>query len=171
MNNPESIVGGVESPPSSLRKILLAILALGMIGSLTELILLKHSEDVYQWIPLVLLGAGLPVLAWQGARGSVLSLRLLRWLMCGFVAAGIAGVYYHFQGSAEFKLESQPQLAGMELFWAAIRVKAPPLLAPGSMVQLGLLGLAYTYKHPALKLSPRKGESGVAVEKVITRVT
>ncbi len=158
MNSPESIVGGVESPLSSLRKILRAILAFGMIGSLTELILLKHSEDVYQWIPLVLLGVGLPVLAWQGARGSVLSLRLLRWLMCAFVAAGIAGVYYHFQGSAEFKLESQPQLAGMELLWAAIRVKAPPLLAPGSMVQLGLLGLAYTYKHPALKRSPRKGE-------------
>ena len=49
-------------------------------------------------------------------------------------------------------------LAGMALFWAAIGAKAPPLLAPGSMVQLGLLGLAYTYKHPALKRSQRKGE-------------
>ncbi|HYJ16246.1 MAG TPA: hypothetical protein VE170_12200 [Candidatus Limnocylindria bacterium] len=39
-----------------------------------------------------------------------------------------------------------------------IGAKAPPLLAPGSMVQLGLLGLAYTYKHPALKSSQRKGE-------------
>ncbi len=43
----------------------------------------------------------------------------------------------------------------MALFWAAIGAKAPPLLAPGSMVQLGFLGLAYTYKHPALqKLKP-----------------
>ena len=158
MSNPGSIVGVEGSGLSSLRKILLAILALGMIGILMELILLKHSEDVYQWIPLVLLGVGLPMLAWQGAHGGVLSLRLLRWLMCGFVAAGIAGVYFHFQGSAEFKLESQPNLAGMALFWAAIGAKAPPLLAPGSMVQLGLLGLAYTYKHPTLKSSQRKGE-------------
>ncbi len=158
MTNPESIVGVEGSRLSGLRKILLAILALGMIGVLAELILLKHSEDVYQWIPLVLLGVGLPMLAWQSVRGGVLSLRLLRWLMCGFVAAGIAGVYFHFQGSAEFKLESQPKLAGMELFWAAIGAKAPPLLAPGSMVQLGLLGLAYTYKHPALKSLQRKGE-------------
>jgi len=158
MSNPGSIVGVEGSGLSSLRKILLAILALGMIGILMELILLKHSEDVYQWIPLVLLGVGLPMLAWQGALGGVLSLRLLRWLMCGFVAAGIAGVYFHFQGSAEFKLESQPNLAGMALFWAAIGAKAPPLLAPGSMVQLGLLGLAYTYKHPTLKSSQRKGE-------------
>ncbi|MGZ9130260.1 MAG: hypothetical protein ACXW4Z_20990 [Candidatus Binatia bacterium] len=158
MNNSESIVGVEESRLASLRKILLAILALGMIGAVTELILLKHTEDMYQWVPWVLLGVGVPVLAWQGVRGDVLSLQLLRWLMCGFVAAGIAGIYFHFQGSAEFKLESQPNLAGMALFWAAIGAKAPPLLAPGSMVQLGLLGLAYTYKHPALKLSQRKGE-------------
>ncbi|HYJ16247.1 MAG TPA: hypothetical protein VE170_12205 [Candidatus Limnocylindria bacterium] len=116
MTNPESIVGVEGWRLSRLRKILLSILALGMIGSLTELILLKHSEDLYQWIPLVLLGFGLPMLAWQGALGGVLSLRLLRWLMCGFVAAGIAGVYFHFQGSVEFRLESQPKLAGMELF-------------------------------------------------------
>ena len=141
MNNRESIVGVEESRLASLRNILLGILAFGMIGTVTELILLKHREDIYQWIPLVLLGVGLPVLAWQGVRGGVLSLRLLRWLMCGFVAAGIAGVYFHFQGSAEFKLESQPDLAGMALFWAAIGAKAPPLLAPGLMVQLGSLGL------------------------------
>ncbi len=26
--------------------------------------------------------------------------------------------------------------------------KTPPALAPGSMAQLGLIGLAYTYRHP-----------------------
>ena len=140
MNNPESIVGVEESRLASLRKILLVILAFGMIGTVTELILLKHSEDVYQWIPLVLLGVGLPVLAWQGVRGGVLSLRLLRWLMCGFVAAGIAGVYFHFQGSAEFKLESQPNLAGMALFWAAITQRAATAGArlDGAVGTLGL---------------------------------
>lgn len=140
-----------EASLSAVRKILLAVLAVGMAGSLAELILLQHDEDLYQWIPLALLGGGLPVAAWHGLAGGGLSLRLLRWLMYGFVAAGVAGVYFHFQGSAEFKLESQPNLAGWALFWAAIGAKAPPLLAPGSMVQLGLLGLAYSYKHPALK--------------------
>lgn len=140
-----------EASLSAVRKILLAVLAVGMAGSLAELILLQHDEDLYQWIPLALLGGGLPVATWQGLAGGGLSLRLLRWLMYGFVAAGVAGVYFHFQGSAEFKLESQPNLAGWALFWAAIGAKAPPLLAPGSMVQLGLLGLAYSYKHPALK--------------------
>ena len=141
-----------------VRRILLAILALGVAGSLTELILLKHTENIFQWVPLVLLGTGGSVLVWHSVSGSSASLRLLRWLMCGFVAAGMAGVYFHFQGSAEFKLESQPTLAGMALFWEAIRAKAPPLLAPGSMVQLGLLGLAYTYKHPVLQESNKQGD-------------
>ncbi|MBM2806157.1 MAG: hypothetical protein HW419_4050, partial [Deltaproteobacteria bacterium] len=82
----------------------------------------------------------------------------LRWLMLAFVVSGLVGVYFHFQGSAEFKLESNPTLSGMALFWEAIRGKAPPLLAPGAMVQLGLLGLVYTYKHPALGRSDKKGE-------------
>ena len=143
----------------TVRRILLAILALGMAGTLTELILLKHTEDVIQWVPLALLGTGATSLAWHSVSRGSASLRLMRWLMWAFVAAGMAGVYFHFQGSAEFKLESQPNLAGMALLWEAIRAKAPPLLAPGSMVQLGLLGLAYTYKHPALQQSNKKGDS------------
>ena len=55
-------------------------------------------------------------------------------------------------------MESQPTLAGMALFWEAIRAKTPPLLAPGAMVQLGLLGLVYTYKHPMLKDQHERGE-------------
>jgi len=141
-----------------VRKILLVILALGMVGTLTELILLKHTEEPLQWVPLVLLGAGGAVLLWHSVSGGSASLRLMRWLMCGFIAAGMAGVYFHFQGSAEFKLESQPTLAGMALFWEAIRAKTPPFLAPGAMAQLGLLGLVYTYKHPMLKRSNEMGE-------------
>ena len=143
---------------AALRKFILAILALGMAGSLTELILLKHSEDIFQWIPLALLGAGSATLCWHGLGGNAVSARVLRWLMYGFIAAGVAGIYYHFQGSAEFKLESQPNLRGLALFWAAIGAKAPPLLALGAMVQLGLLGLAYTYKLPVLQRSSEKGE-------------
>ena len=158
MNNVDSTTRIETSLLANVRKILLAILALGMIGSLTELILLKHSEDVFQWVPLVLLGLGLAALAWHGLSGSALSARLLHWLMYGFVGAGAAGIYFHFQGSAEFKLESQPNLAGMALFWEAIRAKAPPLLAPGSMVQLGLLGLAYTYKLPVLQQLNERGD-------------
>ena len=133
---------------AAVRKLLLAILIFGMLGSTTELILLKHTEDVRQWIPLTLLAAALSVFAWHVVHASPANLRLIYWLMIAFVASGVAGVYFHFQGSAEFKLEGHPSLRGWALFWEAIRGKTPPLLAPGAMIQLGLIGLAYTYKHP-----------------------
>jgi len=128
------------------------------VGSTTELILLAHTEDWRQWIPLILLAAALSALAWHWLSRSAMSTQALRWLMLAFVVSGLAGIYLHFQGSAEFKLESNPKLGGMALFWEAIRSKAPPLLAPGAMVQLGLLGLVYTYKHPALGGWNKKGE-------------
>ena len=68
---------------AAIRKLLLAILLLGMIGSGAELVLLKHSEDVRQWIPLVLLAGGLICCAWLGVSGSAAATKLLRWLMIG----------------------------------------------------------------------------------------
>ena len=44
-----------------------------------------------------------------------------------------------------------PQLAGWPLFVKIVTAKAPPALAPASMVMIGLLGLIYTYQHPALR--------------------
>lgn len=140
------------------RRLLLAILLLGLAGTCAELLLLNHMEDLRQWIPLMLIGASFIVLAWHGVRRSATSTRAIRWIMVGFLAGGLAGVYFHYQGSAEFKLESNPSLNGWALVWAAIRAKTPPLLAPGAMIQLGLLGLAYTYRHPALTSREREGE-------------
>jgi len=74
------------------------------------------------------------------------------------LARGLAGLYFHYQGSAEFKLESNPSLRGWPLFWAAVKGKAPPLLAPGAMMQLGLVGWVYTFKHPALDRAKKEGE-------------
>jgi hypothetical protein len=145
-----ALASGDGSAAAVVRKFLLAILILGMLGSTTELILLKHTEDVRQWIPLTLLAVALSVFGWHIVNASPANLRLIHWLMIAFVASGVAGIYFHFQGSAEFKLEGHPSLRGWALFWEAIRGKAPPLLAPGAMIQLGLLGLAYSYKHPAL---------------------
>jgi hypothetical protein len=42
-----------------------------------------------------------------------------------------------------------PALAGFELVRESLS-GATPALAPGTMIQLGLIGLAYTYRHPRL---------------------
>jgi hypothetical protein len=46
----------------------------------------------------------------------------------------------------EFQLEMDPSLQGVNLYRKAILAKTPPALAPGAMIQLGLIGLAYTFR-------------------------
>lgn len=129
-----------------LRRFLLVILTIGMAGTAVELLLLKHDEGAIQLVPLVLLGAGLASVAWHAARRGTASARALRTVMVAFVAAGAAGVYFHYRANVEFQLETDPSLAGAALLWKVLAAKAPPALAPGVMIQFGLLGLAYTYR-------------------------
>ena len=132
-----------------LRRILLAILVLGVIGTTAELLLLSHDEGVLQLIPLVLMAVGLFVIVWHLRSESTSSLRALRVSMLSFVLAGVVGIGLHYRGSAEFQAEVDPALGGFALFRKVMTSKAPPALAPGVMAQLGLLGLACTYQHPS----------------------
>jgi len=129
-----------------LRRLLAAILLIGMSGTLVELLLLRHVEDTVQLVPIVLLGCGLIAVAWHARTRSAVSARTVRILMVLFVAAGFAGVYYHFAANVEFQKETDPSLAGRALVWKALEATVPPALAPGVMLQLGLIGVAYTYK-------------------------
>ena len=137
-----------------VRRLLFFILLLGMAGTLVELVLLSHDEDINQWIPLVLLVLGIVAIGWAAVRPSPSVIRLLQMVMALFILAGMVGVVLHFQANMEFQTELDPSASGWPLWMKAIRAKAPPALAPGVMVQLGLLGLLYTYKHPMLAEEP-----------------
>jgi len=132
-----------------MRRIILTILVLGLLGTAAELLLLSHDEGVLQLVPLILMAVGLIVIAWHIVSGTTNSLRAMRASMLAFILAGAVGVGLHYRGSAEFQTEVDPTLAGFALFRKVMTSKAPPALAPGVMAQLGLLGLAYTYRHPA----------------------
>ena len=132
---------------AAVRRILAAILLLGMTGTFAELLLLKHDEDTWQLVPLVLLGAGVVVVSWRMITGSTTSALVLRALMLLFFAAGATGIYLHYAANVEFQRETDPNLSGRALLWSVLQAKVPPALAPGVMVQLALVGLAYTYRH------------------------
>jgi hypothetical protein len=134
----------------TVRRILAAVLVLGLTGTATELVLLRHYEDSWQLVPMFFIAAALVVLAWHGVRPSAASVRLLQATMAGFVLVSGIGLVLHYQGSLEFQLEVDPGLHGWPLFLKVIRAQAPPALAPGVMAQLGLIGLAYAFRHPAL---------------------
>lgn len=143
-----------------IRGILLIIFLLGALGAGAELLLVGHTESLWQLTPLLLILISLAVIVCYAVIRWAAILRLFQITMILFVVSGIAGILLHYQGKKEFKLETNPDLGGMELFWAAIEGAAvPPVLAPGVMIQMGLLGLAYTYRHPRLTASREKIES------------
>ena len=132
-----------------LRVLLLATLYIGMIGTTVELLLTGHFESVSQRLPLALLGAGLAIGAWHAWRPTAMTSRLLQGLMVGFVFAGALGVGLHYDGNVEFEREMYPDMAGFDLLQNTL-TGATPVLAPGSMTLLGLVGLAHAYRHPSL---------------------
>lgn len=146
------MIPGTESAATlgALRRVLLGILLLGMAGTSAELLLLQHNEDATQLIPLLLIGAGFVVVAWNAWTRSRMSITVLQIVMVLFVASGLLGMVFHYQANVEFQLETNPAAAGSTLLWKVLQAKTPPALAPGVMAQLGLIGLAYAYRHPAV---------------------
>lgn len=146
----------MESLLSRIRGLVLGALVLGIVGTGAELLVAGHTEDALQWAPLLLIALCLIVLAWHAVTRSGVSIRILQAVMILFAVAGAAGVAAHWQGKFEFKREMDPSLSGAKLFVEAMKSQSPPALAPGVLIQMALLGWAYTYRHPALG-PPRSG--------------
>ena len=98
------------------------------------------------------------VLGWiaQAAMGSPATVRFMQGMMGLCIVAGVVGVWFHYSGNTEFELEMYPTMAGWELFKESM-MGATPALAPGAMVQLGLIGLAWSFRHPALERRTANG--------------
>ena len=141
----------------SLRQFIFAIIVIGIVGLLVELLLIDHMETGIQWIPIVVLLVGLGGCTWIALRPGKASFRAFQAIMAAFIVAGVAGLYFHYAGNVEFAIERDATLSGFRLAWKSLR-GATPALAPGALAQLGLLGLAYTYTHPATRRTAN-GES------------
>jgi hypothetical protein len=145
---------------ASLRQLLLAVIVIGIVGLQVELALLRHAESFTQWIPHVALMIGLLSTLAVYARPGTSTLRAFQVVMLIFLIVGALGVYLHLHGNVEFALERNPSISGTALIWKALR-GATPALAPGALAQLGLLGLLYTYRHPALARDNALDRQGV----------
>lgn len=135
------------------RTALLGLLLLGCVGAGVELLLVGHTELPWQPIPLMLITLGLVSIIFVVVRPGRLSLRIFTAVMVAFVAGGTTGLVVHYRSNVEFELEMYPSLDGLPLIWEAL-TGAVPALAPGTMIYLGLIGLAYRYRHPALAEGP-----------------
>jgi hypothetical protein len=134
---------GVRSP-------LLWLILLGAAGLITELFLMEHYDSWTQSVPFAVLGCGLSVGASLAYRPTNCRIRVFRAVMGIAVLTGLIGLWLHYRGNAAFELEIDPSARGFDLVWGALR-GAIPILAPGSFVQLGLLGIIWSHRHPALR--------------------
>ena len=137
-------MSGDRAPLDRIRQALFWVFLAGVTGIVAELLLSKHYEDFWQLVPLVLLGAAVP-LAVAGMRGGPRRLQAFRVLMVLFLASGIIGTMQHYGAKQEFALERFPDLRGWPLIREVLKGINPPLLAPGAMALLAAIGLLWTY--------------------------
>ncbi len=133
-----------------LRLLLLALSTFICLMTPLELLLLNHLEKPWQWIPFVALGALAVANAVVWRRPSASTVRGYQGLMLVMLVVGLLGVFFHLRQNYGMSLELAPEAVG----WGRIQETlkgAAPALAPGLFAQLGLLGLIFTYHHPALE--------------------
>ena len=143
-----------------LRDFVLWLFVAGAAASAVDLVVLGHFEDARQWVPLILLPAGLLVVAWHRIRPGVSGSAGPPGHDGAVHRRRRIGLWFHYAGNLAFELELQPSMAGWELLRETLS-GATPTLAPALMVQLGLLGLIYTYRHPLLERRPLTGRPAV----------
>ena len=134
-----------SSVPPFIKRFLLATFLFGALGTGVELALMEHFESFWQQIPLWLIGISLLAVVLHNLFRRVrLILRGFQVLTLLLAIGGLLGVYLHFNGKAEFQKEIDPSLSGWELVWQCLHGHTlPPVLAPGSMILLGMIGFAY----------------------------
>jgi hypothetical protein len=137
---------------SALRRFLVGILLLGLTGTALDLLLMGHDEDAWQLIPLVMIALAVAstvafVIAGTGSSRASVWIGLLQAVMILLIVTGMLGVILHYRANMEFKLEMDSTLSGFALFWSVIRAKAPPALAPSTLILLGLIGWAVAFRR------------------------
>jgi hypothetical protein len=134
-----------------LRLFLLAVSGVLFAGSLLELYVIGHWEDVVQFIPFGLCGLGLVAVLAVWVWPHRISLLALRGVMVGVVLGSLFGIYEHISNNFAFELEIQPNEAISTALMHSL-AGANPLLAPGVLALAAVLAIAATYYHPAMQV-------------------
>ncbi len=126
-----------------LRRFLLKLVAVVCAGTIVELLLIEHTGNWIQVIPVVVAAAGMvaSILGLARPEPSHLARRAFRAVFALLVLAGFVGVYQHVRANYTFIREIQPNLAPSQAFLDSL-AGASPLLASGVLVLAGVCGLA-----------------------------
>jgi hypothetical protein len=131
-----------------MRLLIMAAIAVALTVTEAELIYVGHTgTNNGQLIAVVLVAAGLTVSTWHAIARNTTSIVVFRFTMYLFLVFGLDGMLTHYNAAVHAALKLHPTLAGLPLLTATLSGSIP-LLAPGMLIQVGLLGLVYTFNHP-----------------------
>jgi hypothetical protein len=148
-----------QDTPTLLRRGVLALAWLGLMGTTTELVFLRHWASATQlivWPFVALLAVGALLISTRPTAGSIV---IVRWLALAVVVASVVGVGLHVIEN----LDAGPldrdyasiwaSMSGFDQWWAAITggVGPAPVLAPGALAEISMGLLLATVRHPALE--------------------
>lgn len=132
----------IKSRFYNLKYVILYTLIFFLFGSIIELYLIKHYEDVIQIIPIFCLGVSLGSLIILYFRVSKLTINLFKGSLSVISFVGLLGVILHLNSNFQFEKEMRPSSSTMDLFIESLS-GALPALAPLNLVLLAMVGYSY----------------------------
>ena len=132
----------IKSKFYSLKYVILYTLIFFLLGSLTELYLIKHYEDTTQTIPIFCIGLSLASLIVLYFKVSKLTIILFKLSLFVIFLVGLSGVFLHLNSNYEFEKEMRPYSTSLDLFIESLS-GAFPALAPLNLVLLAMVGYSY----------------------------
>lgn len=127
-----------------LRSVLFALAATLFLGTVIELLAVKHYDSRLQLLPFALCGIGFVAvaIAWtKPLPKAVLAIRLLMFLTA---VGSLWGVYAHIEGNYDFAREIRPRESMTAHIRSALTGR-DPLIAPGILAIGAIVTLAATY--------------------------
>jgi hypothetical protein len=134
-----------------LRRFLLGFGIFIFVGTIVELLALKHYQEDAQWVPLFLCVLGIILTAGFLVKPGKGMLSVLRIGMWAIAAGGLVGTIIHVSGNLESIFEGGGSASLIYLFYKAAGGRNP-LLAPGVLTMAAAMALAAIYHHPVGEL-------------------
>lgn len=147
---------------AGLRRGLFALAALGVLGTLVELAILRHWDNLSELIPWVFLTAAGALVVATFRKPSRKTILWARWVGLAVGAAGVYGLIIHIAAN----MSAAPLDASVGPLWDSLPIwhqlwlastggagPAPPLSA-ASVAPTGLALSLATYRHEALAGNP-----------------
>ena len=145
-------------PAALLRKALLVLAAVAVVGTAIDLATLRHWSKSIQLVPWFVLG-GLAIAIALAAIPSPVTIRVARTIAIAAVLCAVFGVYEHVKSNYDVApldyryTDRWPTMSSWSRWWAAANksVGPSPPLAPAVLLYGSLCVLFATIRHPVLR--------------------